>query len=67
MDFSFLNRVLFFLFAFFLIPTIYAQLDDIGITIDSKPNVDLRDSLDLYIYEGESPEFFLDAEEVLLI
>ena len=62
MDFSILNRVLFFLFAFILIPTIYAQLDDIGIIIDSKPNVDLRDSLNLYIYEGESPQFFQDAE-----
>ena len=37
-------------------------MDDIGITVDLQPNVDFRDSLDFYIYEGDSPEFIQDAE-----
>ena len=37
-------------------------MDDIGITIDRQPNIDFRDSLDFYIYEGDSPEFIQDAE-----
>ena len=62
MNFSILYRVLFFLFSFLSISSIYAQLDDIGITIDRQPNIDFRDSLDFYIYEGDSPEFIQDAE-----
>ena len=62
MNFSILYRVLFFSFLFLLVFPINAQLDDIGITIDLKPNVDFRDSLGFYIYEGDSPEFTRDAE-----
>ncbi|GEM_PF-1396088 len=62
MNFSILYRVLFFSFLFLFIFPINAQLDDIGITVDLQPNVDFRDSLDFYIYEGDSPEFIQDAE-----
>ena len=62
MNFSILYRVLFFSFLFLFIFPINAQLDDIGITVDLRPNVDFRDSLDFYIYEGDSPEFIQDAE-----
>ena len=40
-----------------LILPLYAQLDDIGITIDSKTRLTVRDSLGYLIYEGESPLF----------
>ena len=62
MNFSILYRVLFFSFLFLFIFPINAQLDDIGVTVDLQPNVDFRDSLDFYIYEGDSPEFIQDAE-----
>ena len=62
MNFSILYRVLFFSFLFLFIFPINAQLDDIGITVDLRPNVDFRDSLDFYIYEGDSPEFIQEAE-----
>ena len=62
MNFSIFYRVLFFSFLFLFIFPINAQLDDIGITVDLQPNVDFRDSLDFYIYEGDSPEFIQDAE-----
>ena len=62
MNSSILYRVLFFSFSIFFISPIYTQLDDIGITIDGKPSVDIRDSLDYYIYEGDSPEFIQEAE-----
>lgn len=45
-----------------LIIPLYSQLDDIGITIDSEPRLRVRDSLQFFIFEGESPVFTQTAE-----
>tara|TARA_B110000116_G_scaffold199490_1_gene174272 strand:- start:357 stop:1652 length:1296 start_codon:yes stop_codon:yes gene_type:complete len=59
---SILYRVLFFSFLLSLNLPLYSQLDDIGTTIDSEPRFTVRDSLEYFIYEGESPEFIQTAE-----
>ena len=56
MNTSIFHRVL-PLAIFVIILPLYAQLDDIGITIDSKTRLTVRDSLEYLIYEGESPLF----------
>ena len=62
MNTSILYRVLFFSFLLSLNLPLYSQLDDIGTTIDSEPRFTVRDSLEYFIYEGESPEFIQTAE-----
>jgi hypothetical protein len=59
---SILYRVLFFSFLLSLNLPLYSQLDDIGTAIDSEPRFTVRDSLEYFIYEGESPEFIQIAE-----
>jgi len=59
---SILYRVLFFSFLLSLNLPLYSQLDDIGTAIDSEPRFTVRDSLEYFIYEGESPEFIQTAE-----
>ena len=62
MNTSILYRVLFFSFLLSLNLPLYSQLDDIGTTIDNEPRFTVRDSLEYFIYEGESPEFIQTAE-----
>ncbi|MCS5551114.1 MAG: hypothetical protein NZ811_06305, partial [Gammaproteobacteria bacterium] len=61
MNTSILYRVSPLAFLLLIIP-LYSQLDDIGITIDSEPRLRVRDSLQFFIYEGESPVFTQAAE-----
>ncbi len=41
---------------------IFSQVFDVGISISRNPNVQIRDSLDYYIYEGSTPAFVIPIE-----